>query len=88
MSKPLSPTPPNGSDWDKYVVPSRSFTDDIPALSREATAFARAVEAAKAHDDRPNAQALAFATASSSFKVGAKTHMIGPKISSCAMRAF
>ena len=53
----------------------------------EEAALARAVEAAKAHDDKPNEQALAFATASSSEEVGAKTHMMGPKISSCAILA-
>ena len=59
----------------------------MPAFKREATDFARAVEAAKAQDDKPNEQALAFVMASSSDEVGAKTHMMGPKISSCAILA-
>mmetsp|Transcript_22471 Transcript_22471/g.67438 ORF Transcript_22471/g.67438 Transcript_22471/m.67438 type:complete len:288 (-) Transcript_22471:1036-1899(-) len=87
LSKPDSPTPPNGSDCDRYVVPSRSLTEDMPALRRAATALARAVEPAKAQDERPKPEEFAFATASSSDAVGSKTHMMGPKISSVAMRA-
>ena len=72
---------------DELALLFKKFDDDGVG-NVNYVAFARAVDAAKAQDDRPNAQALAFAMASSSFKVGAKTHMMGPKISSCAMRAF
>jgi hypothetical protein len=72
-----------------YVVPSRSLTHDMPALSLDATALARAASAEKAQEERAKWQLFAILTASSSLLPRTlKMHMMGPKISSCAMMAL
>ena len=73
--------PPKGSDWLRYVVPSRSLTADIPASSRAQMAAARRLLPECAHELSAKSQSLAMRTASSSPAAPSGRrlmHMIGP----------